>query len=442
MTNIYNFLRNALPKTADFFKDPSVFIYLIAAILITIPLKNIFVSIAIIVFVCTALLHQKRTPPTLNWFVVFPVLFYLLMALSFFWTRDRQLTLNGLQKELPFLFVPLAFLFIPKISRKDAYRIFRMFSLSMAVYGIYYLARAGLRYLSSGDPGVFFYHELVTAELNAIYISIFASFGIFYFVSLKAKKLIDKIALFLLVVLVFLLSSKSIITIDFILVVCYYSFFAEIPKNVKTTTLITVSAFLIGSVFFVKEVRERFLLEYETAFIDNTINKKIGNQDEKVYNVSLKQAWEVDKFQQNHFFPGTALRVYQIRIFVEMLRENPVFFTGFGLEASQQKIREKESEHNLYHGYGDFNFHNQYIQTFSELGVFGFMILLAMLYLNNRKAWKSKDFLHIAFAITMIILFLSESFFCRQRGIVFFITIYCIFNLIRPDAENQNAWQI
>lgn len=442
MTNIYNFLKHASPKASNFFKDPSVFTYLLAAILITIPLKNLFVSISIIVFVCTALLHQKRTKPVLSWYVILPVLFYILMLFSLIWTRDSQLTTNGLQKELPFLFIPLAFLFVPKLSRESAHKIFRWFSLSMAIYGVYYLIKATVRYLLSGDSGVFFYHELVTAELNAIYVSIFASFGIFYFVSLVNKKLIDKIALFILVVVVFLLSSKSIITIDFILVICYYSFFANIPKGVKTTTLITVSAFLIFSLFFVEEVKERFLLEYETAFIDNTVNKKISNQDQKVYNISLRQAWELKQFQQNHFFPGTAMRVYQVRIFKEMLQENPIFFTGFGLEASQQKIREKESEHNLYHGYGDFNFHNQYIQTFSELGVFGFLILLGMLYINNRNAWRQKDFLHIAFAITMIILFLSESFFCRQRGIVFFITIYCIFNLIKPNPENRKAEQI
>ncbi len=439
MTNIYNFFKNALPKTIDFFKNPSVFIYLLAAILIAIPLKNIFTSIGIIVFVATALFHVKKATITFNKFLVLPILFYLLMALSLIWTHDYKLTINGLQKELPFLFIPLAFLFIPKINKKDSYRIFRFYSLSMAIYGVYYLLHAFFRYSISGNKDVFFYHELVTAELNAIYVSIFASFAVFYFVSIAKKTLIDKMALTVLVIVVFLLSSKSIITIDFILIVCYYSFFADIPKGVKTTTLITVSSFLVFSLVFVKEVKERFLLEYETAFVDNTINKKIGNQNEKVYNVSLKQAWTVDKFQQNHFFPGTAMRVYQVRIFAEMLNENPIFFTGFGLGASQQKIIEKETEHNLYHGYGDFNFHNQYVQTFSELGIFGFLLLLGMLHLNIKKAWKEKDFLHIAFAITMIILFLSESFFCRQRGIVFFITLYCIFNMMKPDTKTQKA---
>jgi O-antigen ligase len=439
MTNIYNFFKNALPKTIDFFKNPSVFIYLLAAILIAIPLKNIFVSIGIIVFVATSLFYVKRTSITFNKFLILPILFYILMAFSLLWTHDCKLTMNGLQKELPFLFIPLAFLFIPKINKKDSYKIFRFYSLSMAFYGLYYLLHAFYRYIISGNPDVFFYHELVTAELNAIYVSIFASFAVFYFVSISKKLLIDKIALTILVIVVFLLSSKSIITIDFILVVCYYSFFADIPKAVKTTTLITVTSFLVFSLVFVKEVKERFLLEYETAFVDNTVSKKTENQKDKVYNVSLKQAWEVDKFQQNHFFPGTAMRVYQVRIFVEMLNENPILFTGFGLEASQEKIKEKEVEHNLYTGYGDFNFHNQYVQTFSELGLFGFLLLLGMLHLNIKKAWKEKDFLHIAFAITMIILFLSESFFCRQRGIVFFITIYFIFNLMEPGKKNQNA---
>ena len=325
MTNIYNFFKNALPKTIDFFKNPAVFIYLLAVILCTIPLKASFLSIAIIIFVFTAIFHKQSTKANFNTFLILPILFYVLMILSLIWTRDYKLTMNGLQKELPFLFIPLAFLFIPRLTKKAAYKIFRIFSLSMAVYGLYYLINALLRYISTGNSGVFFYHELVTIQLNAIYVSIFASFGVFYFISLKTKTIVDKIALFILLIIVFLLSSKSIITIDFILIICYYSFFAAIPQSVKTTTIITVTSFLVFSIFFVKEVKERFLLEYETAFIDNTINKKIGNQNEKVYNVSLKQAWEVDQFQANHFFPGTAIRVYQFRIFIEMLQENPIF---------------------------------------------------------------------------------------------------------------------
>lgn len=428
MANIYNFLKTALPKTIDFFKNPSVFIYLLSAVLISIPLDNIYVSIAIILFVITALFYIKKQNFTFNKILFLPVAFYGLMSLSLVWTKDFQLSLSGLQKELPFLFIPIVFFFIPKLSKNDIYKIFKIFSFAMVFFALYYLINAATRYYTTGDSSVFFYHELVTKDLNAIYVSVFASFAVFYFISLETKNILDKIALFILSALVFLLSSKSIITIDFILIVCYYSFFAPIPKGVKTITLLTVIAFVVGSLFFVKEVKERFLLEYETAFVDNTVNNKIGTESGKVYNVSLKQAWNNPKFEKNNFFPGTALRVYQMRIFKEMLQEQNIIFTGFGLEASQTEIQKKCNEHQLYDGYGDFNFHNQYIQTFSELGIFGFLILLGMLHLNFKKAWKEKDFLHIAFAITMIVLFLSESFFCRQRGIVFFIVLYCLFN--------------
>ncbi|MGK4566571.1 O-antigen ligase family protein [Flavobacterium sp. 3HN19-14] len=330
------------------------------------------------------------------------------------------------------LVLPLAFLFLPEMSRESVYKSFRIFSFGMVVYALFYFSKALFRYFQTGNKGVFFYHELVTLDVNAIYVSIFASFAIFYFISVKNKGMLEKAALAILIILVFLLSSKSIITIDFLMIVCYYLFFSDVPQGVRTTTLLTVSVFLIGSVVFVKEVKERFLLEYETAFVDNTVNSEAESGN--IYNISLKQAWNNEKFQPNNFFPGTALRIYQFRIFTEMLQEDGILFTGYGLNASQDKIRQKTTEHNLYSGYGEFNFHNNYVQVFAELGIFGFLILIGMLAINIKNAWSQKDFLHIAFAVTMIILFLTESFFCRQRGVLFFITVYCMFNATRAKA--------
>jgi O-antigen ligase len=127
-----------------------------------------------------------------------------------------------------------------------------------------------------------------------------------------------------------------------------------------------------------------------------------------------------------------------LRIFTEMQKEKPTFFTGFGLEASQDKIREKCKIHNLNNEYGEYNFHNQFIQTFAEIGIIGLLILIAMLTVNLFNGIKQKDFLHIAFAITMIMLFLSESFFCRQRGIVFFTLLYCLFNANNHISQRDN----
>ncbi|UOK43169.1 MULTISPECIES: O-antigen ligase family protein [Flavobacterium] len=439
MEKTCSYFKNAWLEKRGLINKESVFSCLLAGILIAIPLKYAFSSLATILLITVAFSSFFKIKFSFNTHLFLPVIFYLIMLTSLMWTSDTELTSGGLQKELAFLFVPLPFLFIPDIKKINRHLVFRLFSLSMVFYALFYFVKAALRYRTTGDISVFFYHELVTQDLSAIYVSVFASFAIFYFVAKKNKNYFEKAALFILIALVFLLSSKSIITIDFILIVCYYSFFSDIPKSVKGTTVIAVFSFLFFSLVYVKEVRERFLLEYETAFVDNTVNNKIGNDNAKVFNVSLKQAWHNDKFQPNHFFPGTALRIFQIRAFKEMLDGNSILLTGFGLQASQNKIREKVAEHNLNLGYGDFNFHNQYVQTFAEIGIFGFFVLITMLYSNLKNAWKNEDFLHIAFAVTMIVLFLTESFFCRQRGVLFFITLYCVFNsTLKPTEEKYN----
>jgi hypothetical protein len=180
------------------------------------------------------------------------------------------------------------------------------------------------------------------------------------------------------------------------------------------------------------------MVEYETAFVDNISHQKEIHKIQKLHNVSIKEAWNNREFKQNDFFPGTALRVYQARVFREIFHEESLFLTGLGLEASQDKIRYKAKQHNLFYEYGEYNFHNQYIQTFAELGVLGFLVLTTMLFINIKNGVSKKDFLHIAFAITSIVLFLSESFFCRQRGIVFFVVLYCLFNSTTREDKNRN----
>jgi hypothetical protein len=60
--------------------------------------------------------------------------------------------------------------------------------------------------------------------------------------------------------------------------------------------------------------------------------------------------------------------------------------------------------------------------------VFGFLLLIIIITLTLKKAIQSKDFTHFAFAFLMISLFLTESFLWRQRGVVYFTIMYCLFN--------------
>ena len=75
-------------------------------------------------------------------------------------------------------------------------------------------------------------------------------------------------------------------------------------------------------------------------------------KSKQVNNISIYKAWNDEKFTYNDFFPGTSFRVYQFRMFTEFMEEEPIFWKGFGLNASLIKLLEKEKKYNLYSGYG------------------------------------------------------------------------------------------
>ena len=51
----------------------------------------------------------------------------------------------------------------------------------MVFYVIYFLARAIVKYCVTKDSAVFFYHELVTYDLNAIHVSVYVTLAFYYF---------------------------------------------------------------------------------------------------------------------------------------------------------------------------------------------------------------------------------------------------------------------
>lgn len=418
-----NFFLNNLKLQSN-----TVNIVLLTLILITLPLNFGFGSISIILFLLSVILNFKKWNYTLNLALLLPIALYLIMISSLIWTIDFDTTLSGLKKSIVFLLVPGAFLVLPKLNTAAVFKILRLFSFGMVFYALYFLINAIFKYSVTQNSEVFFFHELVSLDLNAIYMATFASLGLFYFVSLENKTSIERLAMFTLLLFVFLLSSRSIFFIDLILIIFYYIFFSKTHEGVKVVTVFTFMLFLIISVASSQEVKDRLLSKSETAFVDNILNKNSNSKKQNEDNITIREAWSKNNFQQNNFFPGTALRVFQVRVFNEMLNEQDIIFTGFGLEASQPEIEKKVEEHKLFLGYKVFNFHNQYIQTFSELGIFGFLILVLMLLVNLKNAIYNKNFMHLVFALTMIVLLLTESMFCRQRGIIFFIVLYCIFN--------------
>ena len=405
-------------------------------VLLSVPLSYALNNISLILFVFIAAITIKRADLKLQKNLLPLFLLYFLMILSLLWSLDVPKTFSALSKEIALFLIPLCFCTTKQFTETQVSKIIKYYSFGMSFYAVFYLARAAVRFFYSNDTRVFFYHELVTKDLNAVHVSIYMSVACFYFLTKKNKKAIDGICSLLLITTIFMLASKNIIVVFLTLVLLYFFFYSEISKKLKYASIFTV-IFIFIALSFVKEIRNRFLVEFKTNTTENTLAEGYGGAE--VYNVSIKQAWNNEKFKANDYFPGTAFRVYQLRIFSEMLQEDPIFFTGYGLNASAAKIGEKAKKYQIHEGYANYNFHNQYVQNFAELGIFGLSFLLLALFINTRNAFNRKDFTHIAFAVLILMLFLTESFLWRQRGIVYFTMMYSLFNTQKIVKVNRKT---
>jgi O-antigen ligase len=430
MENTYNYLKNPFQELKAETKQNPLFLLLLI-VLFTIPMGYAVNGIAVGLFALVTVITIKKRNFKLENNLILPLLLYLLMAASILWSRDVDATVRALSKTLPILVFPLCFMAMPKFSSPQKQKLIRFYAIGILVFTLFYLGKATFRFFTTFDTSVFFYHELVTEDVNAIHVSIYVTLAFFAFYRKPNKHILDKVAMCILAVFIFLLSSKNVILVFLLLVLFYELFYFRATQKIKWLTILMLML-LASTIIFSTKIRDRFLIEFEANQGEGTINSDFT--EGLVYNVSVKQAWSKNKFQENEYFAGTAFRVYQARIFIEMLQEDPIFFSGYGLNASDFRIEEKGIEHSVFlgnekfEGYQKKNFHNQYIQIFAETGIFGFVLLLLIVSTNLLKALKTKDFVHFCFAILMISLFLTESFLARQRGIVFFITIYCIFN--------------
>jgi O-antigen ligase len=426
MENTYNYLKNVLLELkTESSKNPSIIG--IVLVLLCIPLLYALNSVSLALLVGITFYTFKKENFKIEKKLVLPIALFGLMALSLLWSINVSDSVKAISKGLPLLLIPLSFMLFSSLTNAQKEKIYQIYSLGIGVYTIFCLVKAIIRYIITQNSNVFFYHELVTEDVNAIHVSVYVSLAIFYFISRGFSSVLNKIAILILTVFLILLSSKNIIIIFFGLLILYFLRYYQ--SQIKRKTLLIGVLFCILTIaVFSGKIKDRFLIEFQTNIKENTVNQEISTATGKVYNVSVKQAWNQDKFNASYYFPGTAFRVYQIRIFKELLFEDAIFFTGYGLNATDSKIEQKSIEHNLYDGYGKKNFHNEYIQIFAEIGIFGLLLLLTMMFLNLKNAIKKKDFMHISFAVLMISLFLTESFLSRQRGIVFFTIFYCLFN--------------
>ncbi len=437
---IYTFFKDILFES----KNHHSFLPMVL-LLVTLPLHNGLNNVMLVLFALSVIFSFKRE--NVHWVKnLFPlIVLFFITILSLCWSIDLERSLRALPRFTAFLLVPVLFMLSKPFSSKQLSQILRIYSYSIVIYCLFFTLKAFSLFIISQDVSVFFFHGLVPKELNAVHVSVYVGMAFFILIQQNPKSYLTTLSLLLLFVFMILLSAYAILITFLLLFIVYLFYFTKTGKQLRLRNLIVFILF-IGSVFFTGKIQDSVESELKAKSEKSINHTVIAKEEVGLRIVSINEAWTNKEFSPNDFFPGTAFRVYQARLFYELFQEEKVFWTGFGLNASYKKLQEKAKSYNVFQGnetqegYQNKNFHNQYIQNFAELGVLGFLILVIIIYIIMKNALKNKDFIQIAFAVLMISLFLTESFLWRQRGVVFFCLFYCLFNAkesLAPIKERQ-----
>lgn len=158
MNNIYIFLKNVWTDLIKSKKENVFFIpYLLLLITISLPLgvNNFFLAFFIFIF----LINVRKLKFKNNYFLLVPIILFIWMVLSYFWTIDEERTLKAIPKEISLLIIPLIFLFIKPFNDRIKEKIIKYYSFSIVLFALYFIFRALVRYFISGDSRAFFTME-------------------------------------------------------------------------------------------------------------------------------------------------------------------------------------------------------------------------------------------------------------------------------------------
>jgi len=407
-----------IEKIKTLINSKKFLVYLIALVLSTLMLgyATNSISLGLFIFFSIRYYYIFKGSIKITFTLLLPIILYLLFCLTILWSVDLGKTIIGLERTIALCLIPIAFSIIPKFSKEDLKEIFKYFTFSNAVLGLFFLIVACVNYIVNQDIGVFVYHSLVSIfDFNAIYVSLIFSMSLFYLLSKKNKSKVDIAFILFFILLLIMLSSKTILFVFIISIFIYFSF-----RGIKR---IHKTKFLFISIIFTAIIGVSSF-----SIIDRVVFEKKANYDEILSN---------EKFSKVYPWTGSSIRLLQLRILNEQIQEDAIFWKGFGLFASRENMKKRHQEFNIYKGFHDYNYHNQYAQILSETGIFGLILILLMLMCAFANAWKSKSFLFLMFCITMSLLFFTESLLWRQKGLFLFVVLYSLFNSSRISIKQN-----
>ncbi len=368
---------------------------------VSLPLNNIAITLIVLatLFEGNFSVRFKKFSRSV---LILPVVFYGLHIMGLLYSENLIAAFGHLETKASLILFPLTLgttlLFTPALVRS----LFRIFILSNLAGALFCLCYAFNNFIRTGIINKLFYYDLTSLfDLHPVYFALYLAvsvLSILYF-SKTTEPLFGKRTevglLMFFLVYIFLLTALVVMVVLPILVM-YFLYNNRLQTYSQNSR---VAIFGSGLIVLVLLAYELPYTRYKLSKISQ-LSYSMGDADYQWNSLTIRMSkWECSW---------------------AVVKEH--FLVGVGTGDAQDKLMESYRHKGFTEGLrNNYNTHNQYLETWTMLGIPGLIVLLWMLW-PFRMNWLWQSFM-----ILLAASFFTENMLDTQKGVVFISFFYALF---------------
>lgn len=344
------------------------------------------------------------------------IVFYLIHVFGLLYTTNFNFAFSDLGMKASFLLFPILFSFARfEFTLKSLFQ-FLNISLALAALSIlcfasgrmlYYEGYFKISYILENEVSLFYHRGYWST-----YLSIFSAISLYFAIEYSRFRILNCIAFLILSVVSLLTLSKAGALLLIILVSVVFLQFIMRKLTLKFKLVSVASLLLIFSLLL---------------FTNNPLSSRFNE---------IFKAFSTFKTENNTSIESNASRLIMWSTSSKLIRENVVLGVGTGDVKDALKAKNLELgntgvvEKNL-------NAHNQFLNTWVQIGVLGFLSLCLTIFFQFKSSSNFQlKLMAFGFAFSM----LFESFIESQAGIIPFALLTCLYLLsANLTAKSQSS---
>lgn len=368
-----------------------------------------------------------------NFAFYFPLVYFLIIVISALTSKNVDYGIKVINKNQLFILIAFA-LFTFRHTQYSIKRVLIFFALSTTCATLILIVNGCINLAAGKDSQTLFFHDFTSLyDQHPVYFALYIALSIFiliqYPIKLKKESILkNRLLTFSLLFILFcgliLTASKAVIFIFFIIV--SFQILQLIKKNNQKIIVLGFIGILIMLAANIPTIKNRFV---EGIHFDFEGFKPTDNIAEAyVFNLDSKE--QISDLELRYIFLNIGL--------FHVTNDHKLLF-GYGVGDVQNYL----DYYYMYYGlapnwYEGYNVHNQYLQLLVSVGGVVLLFFISYLIFSFYAAIKSGNKLYLLFLIMVTFAFFFESYFERNKGIVFFIFMNTLFLIDFFKYENRN----